>query len=250
MIDSHSHLSDSSFDYDLKEVIEKAKQKLSAVITLSDSFFSNEKNLKISEEYKGFVFSCFGSGPVTTLKEKKLEEVISFIENNYKTMVAVGEVGLDYYWDKQNHDKQKDNFTRFIELANDLNKPIVIHSREAEEDALKMAERGAGAEVIMHSFEAPSFLIKRAVDDGFYVGVTTKAVYSKKAKALIKEIELENMLVETDSPYLNPFNRKERNEPSNVEELVKLVAVEKGISAEEVDKVTSKNAVKAFGLKI
>ncbi len=250
MIDSHSHLDDSSFNSDLIEVIERAKQKLSAVITLSDSLASNEKNLRISEEFLGFVFPCFGLGPITTLRESKLSQVISFIEENHEKMVAVGEVGLDYYWDKENHGRQKENFTKFIELANDLNKPLVIHSRNAEEDALKMAERGAATQVIMHSFEASSDLIKRAVDNGFFIGVTTKALYSRKTKDLIKEIELDYLLTETDSPYLNPFNRKERNEPVNVSELIALIASELGITFEEASKATEKNTVKAFDLKI
>jgi len=250
MIDSHSHLNDSRFDNDLKQVMQRAKQKLEAVITLSDDYEANEKNLKISKEYPGFVFTCFGSGPISTIKENKLNEVIAFIQKNKKKMVAVGEVGLDYYWDKQNHVKQKENFIKFIELANELRKPIVVHSREAEEDALHLLEKKADTRVIMHSFEGSDSLIKRALDNDYFIGVTTKAIYSTKTKDLIKAIELSKLLTETDSPYLNPLKRGERNEPINVGFLVKLISEVFEEEVEVIDKLTEKNAVHAFGLKI
>ena len=250
MIDSHSHLDSSKFDADLNQVIQRAKQSLKAVVTLSDNYEANAKNLKISKDYPGFVFACFGSGPISTLKENKLKEVADFIMQNKKQMVAVGEVGLDYYWDKVNHDKQKENFIKFIELANELNKPIVVHSREAEADALDLLEKKADTSVIMHSFEAAPVLVKRAVDNGFFVGLTTKAVYSSKTKDLIKAIELSNLLTETDSPYLNPLKRGERNEPANVGFLVKLVSEILEEEFDVISKATEKNAVKAFGLKI
>ncbi len=250
MIDSHSHLDSALFDSDLTEVLARAKQKLKAVITLSDDFKANEKNLKIAEDNKDFVFACFGSGPISLLKEKKLEEVKEFIIKNKDSMAAIGEVGLDYYWDKQNNDNQKQNFAEFIELANELNKPIVVHSRGAEEDALEMLERGAATTVIMHSFEEDKDLIKRALDNGYFIGVTTKAVYSKKTKDLIKKIELTKMLTETDSPFLNPLAPRERNEPANVSLLIELIAKELEVNKKEVDKQTEKNAVKAFDLRI
>ena len=250
MIDSHSHLDHSAFGSDLNEVISRARKKLKAVITLSDDFQANEKNLKISEQYKGFVFPCFGSGPISLLKENNLEEVKKFILENKNQMIAVGEVGLDYYWDKQNRDKQKQNLSEFIELANELDKPIVVHSREAEEEAIEMLERGAATTIIMHSFEAIPELIKRALDNDYFIGVTTKAVYSRKTKDLIKEIELTKLLTETDSPFLNPLNPRERNEPANVSFLVDLIAKEMQLSSEEVGKITEKNAVNAFGLKL
>ena len=249
MIDSHSHLNDSKFDSDLKQVIERAKKNLKAVITLSDDYKANEKNLKISKEYLGFVFSCFGSGPISMLRENDFEKVNSFVFQNKKHMVAVGEVGLDYYWDKTSHAKQEENFIKFIELANELKKPIVVHSREAEEEALDLLEKKASTTVIMHSFEGSPELIKRAVDNDYFIGVTTKAVYSNKTKDLIKAIELSNLLTETDSPYLNPIKRRERNEPSNVSFLIKLISEETGEELEVVDKLTEKNAIKAFGLR-
>ena len=241
MIDSHCHLEHPKFNKDLDEVIQRA-DKLKAIITLADTFSSLQKTLDISEKYEK-VFSCLGMGPIALLRDNKINETLDFIRKNKSKFVAIGEVGLDYYWDKENHEKQKENFLKFIELANELKKPIVVHSREAELDAIEILEKKADTTIIMHSFEAKD-LIKRAVDNNYFVGITTKACYSNP-KSLINLIELDYMLTETDSPFLHP--RKEgRNEPANVMSLIELIASRIGEEVDIVDKTTERNALRVF----
>ena len=239
MIDSHCHLEHPKFNKDLDEVVKRASN-LKAMITLADTFPGNEKTMKISQKYEN-VYPCFGMGPISLLKDNKIKETIDFIRDN--NCVAIGEVGLDYYWDKTHHEKQKENFLKFIELANELQKPIVIHSREAEKDALEILEKKANTTVVMHSFEAKD-LIQRCLDNNYFVGVTTKACYSN-TKSLINRIELDYMLTETDSPFLNP-KKEGRNEPANIVSLIELMSSVLGEEFDTVDKTTERNAIKAF----
>ena len=239
MIDSHCHLEHSKFNKDLEEVIQRA-YKLKAIVSLADTFSSLQKTLNISKKYEK-VFPCLGMGPIALLKDNKINETIEFIRKN--ECVAVGEVGLDYYWDKENHEIQKQNFLKFIEIANELKKPIVVHSRKAEFDAIEILEKQANTTVIMHSFESED-LIKRAIDNNYFVGITTKACYSN-TKRLINLIELDYMLTETDSPFLNP-KKEGRNEPANVIELINLISFVLEEEVDIVDKTTEKNALRAF----
>ncbi|MFH0987120.1 MAG: TatD family hydrolase [Candidatus Micrarchaeota archaeon] len=250
MIDTHAHIDDKQFNPDRAEVLERAKQsEVRAVINPASSFSSNERALELSKQYKGYLFAMAGLFPTAYLKEpEKLPLVEQFIEKHKKEIIAIGEVGLDYFWSKTGpeREKQKACFARFIEIANETNFPIVIHARDSIDDCLQMLAK-AGHTVIMHCFTGNREQAKQCVDRGYWVTMDTNCCFSSKNKSLIKHVSLDYLLAETDSPYNHP-ERKGRNEPANIRQLYELIAKEQGVEFSEIESRLDKNAAKAFKL--
>ncbi len=242
MIDSHCHLDAKQFDRDRKTVVESAKEAgVRLIINPASDFPSNEKVASIAKEFRGYVFPCAGIDPISCLKENRITEIEKYLDD----CVAIGEVGLDYYWSR---DKctQALNFERFIEMALDYEKPLVIHARNAMKDALEILARKHVEQAILHCFSGDKGDAKKAEDLGYYLSMATNICYGDN-KSLIKDISLSNMLVETDSPYLHP-DRKGRNEPKNVALAIDYIASVKELSAGEIGKMTERNTRKAFNL--
>lgn len=247
MIDCHCHLDDKIFNLDLDEVVKNSKEKLKAVVSASSSFYSNQKNFGIKKQFPDFVHSCFGLDPVHCLREEKVDETIEFIRENSDVMTAIGEVGIDYYWEK-NPVKQCENFTKFIKLAGELDKPIVVHARNSMEDVLHCLKNHS-SEVLIHCFSGGKEHAKECMDRGYYMIFNTSSCFLPDRKSLIKFVDLDYMLTETDSPYNHP-ERKGRNEPVNVVYLVDLIASIKELQVDEVNKKIDLNAEKAFKIKL
>ena len=242
MIDSHCHLDAKQFDKDRQRVVESAKAAgVQLIIDPASDFSSNERIARICQEYKGYVFQCAGIDPISCLKENRITEIEKYLDDS----VAIGEVGLDYYWSR---DKcaQALNFERFIEMAREYEKPLVIHARNSMKDALEILARKHVETVILHCFSGDKSDAKKAEDLGYYISLATNICYGDN-KSLIKDISLSNMLVETDSPYLHP-DRKGRNEPKNVRAAIDYIASVKELSAGEIEKMTERNTRKAFNL--
>ncbi len=245
MIDSHAHLDDKAFNKDLEEVVKRCKERLKVVIDPATSLAANEKIKSISVKYSGFVFPAFGLDPMHSHED--IEKATEFIIENQKQSIAIGEVGLDYYWLKEK-EEQAQVFKHFIQLANELGKPLIIHARNSEEDVIKMLEKHAGTTVIMHHFAGSVDQMFRCVDNGFLISLATNLCYAK-SKDLIRRTPLENLLMETDSPYNHP-ERKGRNEPLNVFKLLSITANEREINKKELEEVVDKNAFKVFKFKV
>jgi TatD DNase family protein len=242
MIDSHCHMDDGQFDKDREAVVERAKKKgVTLVIDPATSFASNEKILAIAEKFKGYVLPCAGLDPINCLKEPKIGELEKYIEN----CTAVGEIGLDYYWSKEK-ERQLLNFARQLDLAKDYNKPVVVHAREAMTDTLDMLEKKGVEKVILHCFSGDNKEAKRAEELGYYISFATNICY-RDSKSLIKDVSLDSMVIETDSPYLHP-EKAGRNEPGNVRYSLDYIASVKEMEPEKVDAALEKNTRKAFGL--
>ncbi len=249
MIDAHCHVDFKEYNKTRGEVMQSAQEKLRAIINSGASLGGNRRTLKLQEVYPGFLYATLGFHPHNAGKADStiIDQALGEIVDNIDKAVALGETGLDFHQIKgEEHKKRQiDLFKRFIDLAVEFEKPLVIHARDAEETALNMV-KNIVPQVIFHCYGGNARTASAIVDEGYYLSLSTIISFSDHHQELAREIPLSSMLTETDSPYLSPF--KGRNEPAYVEEVVKTVAQVKDTSRDEVDRVTQKNAEKIFRL--
>lgn len=252
MIDSHCHLNFVEFDETRDEVIEKTKKEFKYVIDSGASIESNSKSLLLKEKYDGFLKTTMGYHPVYAGRddEETTNKTIQQIIDNIDNIEAIGEIGLDFSEDRQEDElkRQHDRFNRLLEVAVEYEKPIVLHVRNAEKHALDIVNKYPGIpDVIFHCFSGSKTTAIEAVDYGYYISFATNALFSKKHKKNIKAVPLENMLTETDSPYLSPV-KGEPNQPLNIRLTIERIERTKKISFEEIEKETEKNAIRVYNL--
>lgn len=254
--DSHAHFDDEKFNDDRYELIEKCyKEGINNIITAGYSVKSSLIALDIANKYD-FIYSIAGISPNDIGESiEKIDEDIKKIENialNNK-VVAIGEIGLDYYWNKENTDLQKYAFIKQIQLANKLDKPIVIHTREAVMDTLDILRKhGVNKKGVFHCCPLNRELVKEALKLGYYISFAGPVTFknSKNAEEIINLVPIDKMLIETDSPYLAPEPvRGTRNNSINVKHIAEKIAVERGVELEKIEKITSENAKRIFEIK-
>ena len=249
--DSHAHYDDEKFDEDRKEVISKIYEEgVTRVISAGYSIESSKKAIQLAKKNE-FIYATCGVSP------NDIPSSASEWKNQYKMLeelikkdkvVAVGEIGLDYYWNKENKELQKEIFINQIELANKYNLPIVIHTRDAIMDTLEILKANPVKENgIFHCCPQNRELIKEALKFGFYISFAGPITFksSKNAEEIIKLVPNNRILIETDSPYLAPEPvRGTRNDPRNVKYIAQKIADAKGISVQDVANITFENAKK------
>jgi TatD DNase family protein len=250
MIDTHCHLDFENFDKDRDEVIKRAKKDLTSLINSGTSFQGNINALKLSNDYKDFIYPSLGFHPIQSadMSDDEVNKVLSQISNNIDEIVAIDEVGLDFFYvkDKTQRNRQMNIFEKFCNLANEHEKPILIHCRDGEKKAFNIVNQFDGiSNVIFHCYSGSLKTAKKIMDNGYYMSVSTMIDYSKQHQELFYEIPLEYILTETDSPYLNPIKGK-RNEPSCVKIAINKLAEIKELDYLSVDKITEDNAKKVF----
>lgn len=251
MIDTHCHIDFEEYDKDRGEVIKRAQDKLDAVIVSGIGYESNKGVLDLCEEYKNFIYPSFGYHPVSSqnCSEDELKLSHSHLIDNINNIVAIGEVGMDYFYvkDKAMREKQKEIFLSFIEIANEYNVPLLMHVRDCEKKALNIVlEYEDIPYVIFHCFSGSAKTARRIMEkDNYFMSFSTMLCYSKQHQDLIKDISLDHILTETDSPYL-AMTKDERNEPANVVNAVKKIAEIQNEDVETVDRVTTNNAREIF----
>lgn len=249
MIDAHCHLEQKDYDADREEVISRCKELLKAVVFSCVSPKDFQKSLEIVSKYPGFVFLTAGFHPeyIKEFSEKEIEDYFSLIRQNKSRIVGIGECGLDYHWIKEEdwREKQKELFIRHINLAKELELPLVIHSRDAEEECLDILEKQKVGRVLMHFFSDKD-LVERAVKDGYFISINTLVLQSKSIRKIMKKTPLEQLMTETDAPWLG-FGK--RNEPIAVKQVIEKISELEKIPVENIDEATTKNAVEFFGLK-
>ena len=258
LFDSHAHYNDEKFDNDRKEIIEQTlKNGVSNFIVAGYNIESSKKALNIVKEYKE-LYSIVGISPndIEDIKEDKdidtnilkIEKLIKADDNG--KIVAVGEIGLDYYWNKENKELQKIIFKKQIELANKDNLPIVIHTRDAINDTLeiiknnKVKNRG-----IFHCCPLNRELVKEALKLGYYISLSGVVTFknAKNANEIIEMIPENRILIETDSPYLAPEPvRGTRNNCMNVKYVAEKIGKIKNKTLEEIADITNKNTKTIF----
>lgn len=257
LFDSHCHLNDEKYNEDRKELIENLrKQGVKRLVTAGYSIESSKEAIKLSKEYD-FIYATIGISPNDVPKTlEDLDKDLNNIKDLYKEgekIVAVGEIGLDYYWNTENKEIQKEAFKRQIELANNLNLPIQIHTREAIADTLEiLKDNKVNRKGLFHCCPFNRELVKEGLKLGFYISFAGPTTFknSKNAVEIIKMVPDDKMLVETDSPYLSPEPfRGKRNDPSRVQYIIKKIAEVKEKSFEEIEKMVYENANTIFNLK-
>ncbi|MDW4524817.1 TatD family deoxyribonuclease [Rossellomorea marisflavi] len=253
LFDTHVHLNAEQFDEDVEEVIARAKEAgVENMVVVGFDRPTIERAMELVETYD-FLYASVGWHPVDAIDMK--DEDLDWIEDwtKHPKVVALGEMGLDYHWDKSPEDVQKDVFRRQIRLAKKVKLPIIIHNREATQDIVDILKEEEASEVggIMHCFSGSPEVAKECVDMNFYISLGGPVTFknARKPKEVAKEIPLEKLLVETDCPYLAPHpNRGKRNEPAYVRLVAEQIAELKEISIEEVEAATTRNAKKLFNI--
>lgn len=256
MIDAHCHL---EYMRDADSVIEDAKRRgMAAVVTAIADIKHDKAMLALRSRHPDFVFVCMGLHPAEVeYGAADVDAQIEAIRKSKNDIAAVGEVGLDYHHvkDEARREETRQIFARFIEIANALKKPLVIHCRDAMSDALSMLE-AANVPVMMHFFTGTRDEMNEAVGRGYYISFTTITVRNKQLRKLAKLCPLENMLLETDAPWLDPNPDTARggdpfeltNRPWNIALTAEKIAKEKKTSKEEVLSATTENARRLFGI--
>ena len=253
IIDSHAHLDDSAFNEDREELIEKLKdQGISHVMNISAGLASARTSLALAKKYD-FIYTSMGVHPCETgeLTEENFTEIISYLRE--EKVKAIGEIGLDYYWNEPERELQQYWFRRQLQLAHEYNLPVIIHSRDAAADTYRIMkeERAADLKGVIHCYSYTKETARDYLQWNYYFGIGGVITFqnAKKLKEAVEYIPLENILLETDSPYLSPVPyRGKRNSPLNLPFVAEEIAKIKGISAQEVIKVTTENTKKLYGL--
>ena len=249
LFDSHSHLNDEKFDEDREKTIDEiVKSGVTNFITAGYSVESSKKAIEIAKKYD-FIYTTAGVSPNDIPQDedelwKQLAEIENIAKNNSKVL-AIGEIGLDYYWNAENKELQKLAFIEQIKIANKLNLPIVIHTRDAVMDTLQILKENKVENTgIFHCCPQNRELIKEGLKLGFYISFAGPITFknSKNAVEMINLVPNDRILIETDSPYLAPEPvRGTRNTPSNVKFVAQKIADVKGLTLEKVEKITFEN---------
>lgn len=247
MIDTHAHICDSAFDKDRAEVLERARRAgVAAIIAVGENLSDARKNLELAERYP-MLQPAAGLYP-DVLDLNQAEKMADFIRQNHSSLSAIGEVGLDYWVVKKAPEKalQREIFKRFIDLAQELNLPLNVHSRSAGRHAIALLLENNAVRVQMHAFDGKSGAAMPAVEAGYFFSIPPSVVRSRQKQKLVKRLPLSCLLLETDSPVLGPLSN-ERNEPENIRHSVKAIAALKDISEETVIAAVSENTEKLYG---
>lgn len=254
LVDTHAHLDEEAFDGDRPEVIARAEAAgIVRIITIGTTVDTSHRALEIAREFP-CVFAAVGIQPnyVAQAKAGDWESIVDLAGS--EKVVAIGETGLDRYWDYAPFDLQIDYFQRHIALAQKLDKPFVVHCREAEAETiaqLQQASQRGPLRGVMHSFTGSLETARACLDLGLHISLAGMVTFKKSQalRDLISQLPLDRLLVETDSPYLAPQPvRGKRNEPSFVRMTANLVAELAGISQDEFARQTTANADRLFGL--
>jgi TatD DNase family protein len=250
LVDTHCHIYGESYKEDLDEVLARAGEDLEFIVNIGYDLNSSQIAVELANKYP-FAYATVGVHPtdISGYSEEVEEKLLELAKN--KKVVAIGEIGLDYYWMKDPKEVQAIYFRKQMDLARKLNLPVVIHTRDAMEDTVNILNEYKDIRGIMHCFPG-SYETAKTLMDRYYFGVAGVLTFKNnvKTREFVEKMPLEKLLIETDSPYLTPVPyRGKRNEPSYVEFVAKEIANIKGISYEEVVKVTTKNAKIIYGMK-
>lgn len=247
LIDTHCHLSDEDYE-NLDEII---KNMDGIMIASGCNDKTNKEVIELVKKYDN-VYGTLGLHPeeVDNINEESFKYIEENIDN--KKIVAIGEIGLDYYWVSDNKEKQKEIFERQLKIASKYNKPIVVHSREAIQDTYDILKKYK-LKGSIHCFSSSLEMAKEFIKLGYKIGIGGTLTFknSKKLQDIVENLDLKDILLETDSPYLSPEPfRGKKNKPSNVYYVAKKISDIKNINIEEVLRVVNGNAIKEFDLNI
>lgn len=251
IFDTHAHYDDKAFDSDREELLKSLpEQGIERVVNIGSSLVSCRQTIELMEHYP-YIYGALGVHPSETGELD--EESIAWLREQCgrKKCVAVGEIGLDYYWEEPHPDIQKKWFCRQLQLAKEVNLPVIIHSREAAEDTLDIlkAERAQDIGGVMHCYSYTKETARTVLDMGFYFGIGGVLTFKngRKLKEAVDYLPMEAVVLETDCPYLAPEPyRGKRNSSLYLPYVVKAIAETKGICEKEVERITWENACRMY----
>ncbi|MBI2005354.1 MAG: TatD family hydrolase [Candidatus Aenigmarchaeota archaeon] len=250
MIDAHCHLEQDAYKKDLDQVIELCKKEgLKALITVCADPKDFDKSLEIVDKYKNYVFFCASIHPefIKEITSQQIDEYFERLKENKDRLVAIGETGADYWWVKEDswREKQKELFIQHIDLAEELKLPLVIHSRDAWEDVLNILEQEDVKKALLHLWGSKEKEhLKRIVENNYSVTIGPIIARSKNHKKIVRDLPLENIMLETDSPWFG--QNGERGLPTNVKIPCQNIAEIKKVDINYVSNVTDKNVTNFF----
>jgi TatD DNase family protein len=250
MIDCHTHLEQRDYDPDRDTVIRRCQDAgLIAIVTCCAHPNDIEVTMRMLDKYPHFIFATASIHPeyIAEVNEEWMAKILSFLED--RRVVGVGETGLDFKRaeTQELRKRQSELFQKFIEVAQEREKPLVIHARAAFKEAIDVLEANRAQRVAMHFFSARSQL-KRVIDNNWYITVNTTVQRSKTMKKIVRDMPIERILLETDAPWLNLEGG--RNEPTAIRAVAEKIAEVKKYSFSEVWEICSRNAVEFFGLAL
>jgi len=259
LVDCHCHLDHPDFKGEVDKVVENAKNAgVKAIISAGINGYTNRIVLDLARKHD-LIKPALGMYPPDALemeidedglewvgheKTPDIDKEIEFIKQNKDQIIAIGEIGLDFA-NFKDQEMQKDLYKKMIELGIELDKPIIIHSRKAENDSVEILEKYNYKKTILHCFCGKKKLMLRAAKNGWFFTVPTCVVKSEQFQIMAKEVNINQLLTETDSPFLTPFTGQ-RNEPANVLESVKKIAEIKGMTVDDTAKNIFMNYEKLF----
>ena len=247
LIDTHAHISYDDYADKIDEVIQAAEENgVEKIICVGVDLSSSENCLKLAEKYPTLYATC-GIHPHDADKAPKgyLYELETF--SQHPKMVAVGEIGLDFHYDFSDRKIQRRVFHEQLEMAKSLEFPAVVHCRESDEDILEGIQNSGNKKGVVHCFASSVGFAQNVLESGFHISFTGMITFVKELEQVVRDIPLERMMVETDSPYLSPKPfRGKQNEPKNVLHIAKKIAELKEISLEEVADSTTETALNLF----
>lgn len=254
IFDTHAHYDDEAFNEDREAVIKSlAAAGVETVVNIGASMASSETTLELTRNYP-FIYGTAGVHPSETaeLDEEKFQRLKEIVRE--PKIVAVGEIGLDYYWEKPAHDIQKNWFERQLELAREVNLPVVIHGREAAKDTLEIMKAAKAGDMggVIHCFSYGKDMAREYLDMGFFLGIGGVLTFknAKKLREVVEYAPMAQLVLETDSPYMAPEpNRGKRNTSANLPYVVNMMAEIKGLSPEDVIAATEKNARRLYRME-
>jgi len=253
LIDSHAHLNFPDLKDDIDNVLKRASEAgVDKIICVGTTLEDSREALELANKYP-FIYASSGVHPheASSVTDQTLSELKELASD--KKVIAIGEVGLDYYYENSPKEAQRLAFSSFINLARDVKLPLIVHTRDAEEDTVNILKKNSASDMggVIHCFSGSPEIAHECIKMGFYISIPGIVTFknAKNIHAVVKEIPAEKMLIETDSPYLAPVPfRGKRNEPAYVKQVAEKIAEIKGLSLDDIARITYLNSSQLFGL--
>ncbi len=256
LVDTHCHIDGPEYDDDREAMLERARAaEVTRIVNFGDTMESSARSVKLADTHE-MVYVGVGIHPenVTEMTQADDDKIAEWAKD--EKVVAIGEIGLDYYWEKdpENHRRQKALLVHQLDIARQLHLPVCIHDREAHGDMMKiLRSEGRGIPGVIHCYSGSWEMAKELIKLGYFLGIDGPIMYKNAVKKLdiIKKMPADRILTETDSPYLTPLPyRGRRNEPMFVRRVAEFAAELRGETIEEFAKQTTENAVNLYGIKL
>lgn len=256
IFETHTHFDDKAFDADRDEAIRDAIDKgVGRIVNVGASMRSSASSIELASKYKE-IYAAVGVHPedCADLTDADMSVLKDYALGKENKVVAIGEIGLDYYWDEPERDIQKKWFARQLSLSKEVNLPVIVHSRDAAQDTLEIikSEHAGSAGGVIHCFSYGVEMAREYLNMGYFIGVGGVVTFKngKKLKEVVEYTPIDMIVTETDSPYLAPVpNRGKRNTSANIPIIIEEISRIKNMTIEEVEKITWRNACRLYGME-